>query len=454
MIRFALPLILIALVVWPCSTKPPDNPDGNNSDRNRTNSNLRRDTVESGIEVTFYPAYGYREGAREGADWLIPIRTWVHEIRDSTATPSTQLGKLKKRAEELTTTSICAGVEGNALKQRLRDFSAGDINGQQIEIIFDSDPDQKHYPLRPNHTNGDPNGLSDHNGLIESKLKLPDATYQKLRNNPDSTKGWLTYHAVSGPGKVLTGKGRIRFIEPKGTSVVTDIDDTIKVSEVPADLPTVLRNTFCRDFVAASGMTQMYRSWGDDVSFHYVSGGPWQLYGPLYDYLISGPGAYPEGTFHFNYFPKNVRSEDTREVLKRAVAGFLFESKLGSLKDTYDHKQTEIKQLMERFSRRTFIFIGDSGELDPEVYRWFQENPKYSAQVREIWIRDVVNDAVVNPDRLKGMKVIQVIPPERIICATQSHYCKVRAMIAKLHGPAYKPAQCDPAGSPPRTPCP
>ena len=437
MIRFALPLILIALVFNVCSRAPRQNSNLNNSNRSQTNGDLKRETVENGIEVTFYPAYGYREGG----DWVIPMRTWVHENRGSTATPPTKLGRrivqrlrtIETRAGYFATTFVCAGEDENALKQRLRDFSADDVDKQQIEIQFDSDPAQERYRLVGTER---PGGASDHNGLIESKLTLPDAKAQQLIRDQSSARGWLTYHAVSNDsqGKVFTGKGRIKLIEPEGTSVVTDIDDTIKVSEVPSELAVVLKNTFCRSFVAASGMAQMYRNWGDDVAFHYVSGGPWQLYGPLYDYLISGPGAYPEGSFHFNYFPKNVRSEDTREILRRAIAGFLFESKLGSLKDTYDHKQKAISELMERFPGRTFIFIGDSGEMDPEVYRWFQENPKYSKQVKEIWIRDVVNDAQINPVRLQGMKVI---PADQIICATQSHYNKVCAMIARLHRPAY-----------------
>ena len=438
MIRFALPLILIVLVFDYCFRKPTENSNRKYPDRIQMNSDLKRETVENGIEVTFYPAYGYREGA----DWLIPMRTWVHEKRGSTGGPVTQIGKritqlkkIKDKASELARTFVCASEDENALKQRLRDFSADDVDQQQIEIQFDSDPARQRYRLAGTKH---PSGVSDHNGLIESKLKLPDAKAEQLIKDQDqhSAKRWLTYHAVStdSNGKVFAGKGRIRLIEPEGTSVVTDIDDTIKVSEVPAELAIVLKNTFCRSFVAASGMSEIYRSWGDDVAFHYVSGGPWQLYGPLYDYLISDPGAYPEGTFHFNYFPKNVRSEDTREILKRAVSDFLFESKLGSLKDTYDHKHKQIIELMERFPRRTFIFVGDSGEMDPEVYRWFQENPKYSKQVKEIWIRDVVDDDRVNHDRLKGMKPI---PAKPTICATQSHYNKMVAMIARLHRPAY-----------------
>ncbi len=418
MTRFALPLILIALVFGPCSKKPPENPHPNNPDRNQ--SDLRRETVENGIEVTFYPAYGHREGA----DWLIPIRTWVHEM-GSTATRSTQPGKFKEKKKEgkPTTTFVCTSAEAGALKSRLRDFLARDVHKRQVEIQFDSDPDRERYQLGTSNENG----LILNDGLIQKELKLPDAKARQLLGSQHST-AWLTYHAVSG----LTGKGRIILIEPEGTSVVSDIDDTVKVSDVPAEKRIALRYTFCCGFVAASGMAKIYQSRWGDLPFHYVSGGPWQLYGPLYDYLIYDPGAYPEGTFHFNSFPKNIRSEDTREILKQAVADSLSASMFGSLKNTYSYKVEEITKLMKRFPGRNFILIGDSGEMDPEVYRWFKEH--YSKQVKEIWIRDVVNDAVVNPDRLKGMNVIKAEP---IICATKSHYNKVSAMIESLNGPEY-----------------
>jgi phosphatidate phosphatase APP1 len=382
--------------------------------------------------VTFYPAYGYREGAQQGADWLIRMRTWVHENRDEPIRKLAKaFGRISTEVEALELRLLVfaarlgrVGLELETLKFRLRDFLAHDIHEQQVEIQFDSDPEQTRYQL----------GTSDHNGLIENELRLSEAKYQQLLTGQGQTKGWLTYHAVSSS---LTEKGRIRLIDPDGTSVVTDIDDTIKVSDIPAAKAKVLGNTFWRSFVAAPGMSDMYRTWGDDVPFHYVSGGPWQLYGPLYDYFIGGPGAYPDGSFHFRYLPKNILEEDTREILRRAVADSLFESMFGSLKETYDHKKEEITRLMDNFPARNFILIGDSGEMDPEVYRWFKENPKYSKQVKETWIRDVVNDDKVNPDRLKGMKVIKAEP---IICATQRHYKKVAAMIKLLYGSSYKPA--------------
>ena len=212
------------------------------------------------------------------------------------------------------------------------------------------------------------------------------------------------------------GRGRIRLIEPDGVSLISDIDDTIKVTDIPAGKDTVLRNTFCRDFKSLPEMAKSYSELGD-VPVHYVSGGPQQMFGPLYDFLIIEPGGFPEGTFHLNFFPKNFLSEDTRRL---AVGGF---------KSTFDHKVEEITKLMEKFPRRQFILIGDSGEVDPEVYKKIRsEKPD---QVKEIRIRDLINDADpnANPYRLEGMVVIKVNP---VVCIVEDHFKSLSAKLKEI----------------------
>jgi hypothetical protein len=403
MFRFLFPVILVVFVFNVCSKRPEEK--GNIEKPNeQVKTDLSRETVEEGIEVSFYPAYGYRSGDY----WIIPTRTWVHENRGLAALLINGVAERKVK---------CVGPEVDTLKSRLSDFPDEDSNDQKVTIQFDSDPDKEQFPI----------GESDPNGLIKTELKLSDARARKLLESQKSTRGWLTYHAVS-PGH--TGKGRVRLIEPEGVSVVSDIDDTIKVTEVPAEKAIVLRNTLCRDFIAAPGMADWYKEIGD-ASFHYISGGPWQLYGPLYDFLISGSGSFPEGTFHLSYFPKNLRAKDTREMAIQAVTSAL-EKTSGSLEKTYHHKINAITELMERFPGRKFILIGDSGEIDPEVYRVIRD--KHPQQIQEIWIRDVVNDDVVNHDRLEGMKIIKAEP---IICASPGYYQKLSTMLAGLHRPAY-----------------
>ncbi|TVR27681.1 MAG: DUF2183 domain-containing protein [Balneolaceae bacterium] len=52
----------------------------------------------------------------------------------------------------------------------------------------------------------------------------------------------------------------------------------------------------------------------------------------------------------------------------------------------------------------SFILVGDSGERDPEVYREIAN--RYPDQIKEIIIRDVINDRQINPGRLEGMTII------------------------------------------------
>jgi hypothetical protein len=357
------------------------------------------------IEVTFYPAYGYLSGT----DWLIPIRSWVHKDRPLPARFVTDIVALKLQ---------CTGPEIDILKVRLEDFPDDDKYNEKVTIQFDFDSDQQQYEL----------GRSDPNGLVENELRLSEAKVSRLLESQGGSKRWLTYQTVT---KGQTGKGRIRLIEPEGVSVISDIDDTIKVTEVPAGKAIVLKNTFCKPFVEAPGMPEMYKEMVD-VSFHYVSGGPWQLYAPLYDFLISGPAGFPEGSFHFSDFPKNVFGHGTIENLFQGITD--------SLQKTYDHKIRQITLLLERFPGRKFILIGDSGEIDPEIYRAIRD--KHSGQIQEIRIRDMVNDEVVNPERLKGMTVIKAEP---ITCASAKHYEKLsKMMVEQLKRPALNPHNLPP----------
>lgn len=413
MIRFLPAVFIVALVFnvcGPCRNGKPPRPPAL--------TDLSREKVEEGLEVTFYPTYGYRDGD----NWIIPTRSWVHEKERLETFLISELAQSTLR---------CLDSEKEIPKSRLQDFPAEDIREQKVTIQFDSDPRQEQFYL----------GESDPDGLIELALKLSDATARRLTESQGSSegskRGWLTYRAVS---KGHTGKGRVRLIEPQGVSVVSDIDDTIKVTEVPAERVVVLRNTFCREFIAAPGMADRYKGMGDDVSFHYVSGGPWQLYGPLYDFLISGPGGFPEGSFHLTVFPLDIGDKETRNRLKQVVTKVLEkDTASGSMARTYEHKRDTISELMKRFPGRKFILIGDSGEVDPEVYREIKDT--HPQQVQEIWIRDVVNDETVNNSRLEGMKIVKAEP---ILCASLSHYTKLAGIIKGRNRPSYARSKLPP----------
>ena len=118
--------------------------------------------------------------------------------------------------------------------------------------------------------------------------------------------------------------GRVRLIEPgAGESLISDIDDTIKITQVPAAKEIVLRNTFCLEFkpVLEPDMAAQYKGRGD-IPVHYISGGPEQLFGPLYDYLISGAGGFPEGTFHLKFFPTLASHEGIKTLVETVKSFF------------------------------------------------------------------------------------------------------------------------------------
>ena len=92
----------------------------------------------------------------------------------------------------------------------------------------------------------------------------------------------------------------LQLIDERGVSVITDIDDTIKITAV-TNRRELLMNTFLREFRAVSGMAELYRRWATGgAAFHYVSSSPWQLFSVLSEYTETE--AFPAGSMHLRSF--------------------------------------------------------------------------------------------------------------------------------------------------------
>jgi phosphatidate phosphatase APP1 len=313
--------------------------------------------------ITVYPSYGYRANG----EWVIPLSVWVHKPRRIDAVSDELVGQLVGSEGALTAQEVVR------CRKCLAPFIADDDSGETVAFSFDLRTGVHRFEKK-----------TDLNGLVESEFRVPG-----------DWAGWLTLTAeVSKFGKSYQGKGRVRLLEPQGRSVVSDIDDTIKLSEIPAGGLVVLRNTFLREYVVADGMLDRYKRLGD-VSFHYVSGSPWQLFELLHTFLITDAG-FPEGTFHMKTLRKNLF--DLRAFmrdLRNFIAGKEY---------TKEQKIEQISSLMRNLPNRTFTLIGDSGEFDPEVFTHLRE--VYPAQVEKIIIRDVVAARINAPERLRGMDII------------------------------------------------
>ncbi len=326
-------------------------------------------------EVTVYPTYGFKRETDENT-WIIPMRVWVHKKR-RTPIPDDAVRLLLDDEGDLKESEVIR------CRSCLEDFIADDDSLETVSFRFDSDDETYSFDKR-----------TDTNGLVAQQFSLPVEKAKELLAK-QSASDWLTVKAeVEG----FTGAGQIRLLEPEGLSVVSDIDDTIKVSEIPAGEKIVLRNTFLREYVVAPGMLDKYRSFGD-VSFHYISGSPWQLFKLLHTFLIEKSG-FPKGTFHMKSLSKNLLN---LPLFIRDIRNFI-----AGKEYTKKQKIEQITELMGNLPRRRFILIGDSGELDPEVFREIRGT--FGQRVEKIVIRDVVDAKRNAPERLEGVDEVITAP--------------------------------------------
>lgn len=169
--------------------------------------------------------------------------------------------------------------------------------------------------------------------------------------------------------------GGALLVPEKGITVITDMDDTIKVTEI-LDHREKVSNTFLRPFRAVPGMPELYRSWARaldaGIHFHIVSAGPWQLNVSLRRFTEEAG---------FPAFTWDMRSVDIGDI--SALLAEL-DPPPNAL---HDFKVAKIRAFMNRFPGRHVVLVGDSGEKDPEVYATvLSEFPK---RVDAVFIRNV-----------------------------------------------------------------
>jgi phosphatidate phosphatase APP1 len=214
-------------------------------------------------------------------------------------------------------------------RRRVESFFFQRIAGQPVQLLLDG------KPIRSVHT--------DRAGHFEASIDVVEPT--ALADTAGSRR--FTVEATA-EGEDAAVPGSIHLVDPVGLSVISDIDDTVKITNV-ADRRELLRNTLLREFAAVPGMADIYRRWHDDGTvFHYVSASPWQLSRCLCGFLDEA--GLPAGSMHLKLF----RLKDS--------------TPLGRLPSRKRSKRRVIEKIMDDFPDRRFLLVGDSGERDPEVY--------------------------------------------------------------------------------------
>lgn len=332
-------------------------------------------------QVDFYPTYGYIEGEY----WVVPVKYYVYKQRNYLESILTSIfGLFRNLSSE----------ESEIFRSRLQYFTADSESREQVEFVFDHDPEEEKFQLQD--TDGE-TVRTNLNGIGRGNFQIPLKKAEDLYRLQPSESEWLTLRVVS-PDHF--GKGKIRLIQPEGLSVISDIDDTLKISELPAGSRIAAGNAFFKEYIAAPEMAELFQQW-DQAAIHYVSGTPRQFYRPLSEFLLSAQTGFPQGTFHLRNVRKNPLSLNTWRDLEDIIS---------AENVTINHKIEHITQIMQDFPKRDFILVGDSGQHDPDIFREVRE--MYPEQIREIFIRDIINDRKHNPERLEGMTVI---PAETIV---------------------------------------
>ncbi|MDO5103005.1 MAG: App1 family protein [Lautropia sp.] len=274
---------------------------------------------------------------------------------------------------------------------------------------------------------------------------------------PETNQAGRSKHVVSLPRALWQGRGlpityRIEGchahaeqgllwpVEAEGLSIVSDIDDTIKVSEVQ-DKKQLLRNTFLKPFEATPGMVDWYRQMAGLASAPGSRQAPdHRAAADTSTDALDAPGA-AEGVLkdaaggHDHASATSLANAAARQQAKRAhssagtdiqfhylsssplqllpvLTEFLNEQQFppGSLMlrestswrsllpgdgDSEAHKQAQLRRLLTTFPKRQFILIGDSGEADPEIYA--EVARQHPRQIRAIFIRDVTGEKADAP---------------------------------------------------------
>ncbi len=294
--------------------------------------------------VIFFRTAGWFDD--EAREWHLPVHGWIYEPEDSFA----RKAAFEKILEETFDLSVTEQNEGN-FARRLNLLIADNERGKRIVVNLAG----RNHELP----------ASAQNGHFEQTIVISEAEAAAHAKG-----GLIHYAAVTGAGESRRFAGTVRLLQPGGLSVISDIDDTVKISRV-GDRKALLEHTFLLDFAAAPGMAQRYREWSADVSgFHFVSSSPWQLYGPLAEFLDQN--RFPWAAFSL----KAVRFRD--------------ETLLDLFKEGTETKPLAIERILDRYPGRQFVLVGDNGEQDPEVYAALMRSRP--GQVVRIFIRNVTGE--------------------------------------------------------------
>lgn len=273
--------------------------------------------------------------------WTIPVHAWVFDEGLDSGWRRQMVSQLFAKRHPRADPETLLRYRG-----RLWPFLANDRSGRDVRVSITT-AEGKIRSV----------GRTSKNGHVLGSIQLP----AKLLKG--QTELQLSLRLPDRDSRKITG--RVQLVPPTGVTVISDIDDTIKVSRI-LQRKELFPNTFINPYVAVEGMASRYRDWqSQGAAFHYVSGTPWQLYPTLRKFMAEKQ--FPSGSLHLRY----ARLFD-RTIMNMFV-------------DAHSYKTPPIRELLQLYPQRDFVLIGDLGEHDAEIYQ--QMATEFPEQVKAIWLR-------------------------------------------------------------------
>lgn len=295
-------------------------------------------------QIIFFPTLGQ---PTDDGGWKLQIHGWLFEPEHDSLSRGILINWLRKKLD-LSPTDESSSI----FAERVRPFLVDNEEDKTVVIRIAS----KDYTLPP----------TAENGHFQGEIVIPPEQAKSLATDDKLTR--VPVEAVLGKKDTRQFHGSVLLLPREGVSVISDIDDTVKISEV-LDKKALLSHTFLKPFEPTPGIAELYaRLEKTGATFHYVSASPWQLYEHLAAFCREAK--LPNGTFHL----VPLRLKDS------SALDFAFN-------DSEEKKRPAIERIIRAYPKRKFILIGDSGESDPEIYGKIAR--QFPEQVIRILIRDV-----------------------------------------------------------------
>ncbi len=324
-------------------------------------SNLKSDEV-----VEFVPTFSVLKD--EGKTWEVEVHAWVYEPEEDSLVRAMMMKSLGE---------LLALREGTERARRavknLRPFVVDNESSKQIAFY--------------RGTHADRTGSTASDGNAWGSVDLP-------RDDPaargEGEPPWIELGVVLREGDERRFTAWSQLLPDEGVSVITDVDDTIRISEVQ-DKVRLLERTFIEPWEPVPGMAEVYARWaGQSAAFHYVSNAPLPLLGAIRVFV------------HHKGFPRG----------SLFLRGFAWggHDMIKTFTSSDSHKRHAIPGIVGRFESRRFVLVGDTGERDPEIYA--EVARRYPERVTAIFLRDPVAGGTPGLEaRLE--RVFEGLPRER-----------------------------------------